>query len=53
MIMLLSSANNTGFAILLMIDEKSFMWMRNSNGPNSEPDGILAKSMSWLTQSNA
>jgi hypothetical protein len=25
MIMLLSSANNTGFAILLMIDEKSFM----------------------------
>ena len=35
MIMLVSSTNNTGFAILLMIDEKSFMWSDGQN--NSTP----------------
>jgi len=97
-IMLILSANNIGFAILLMVNEKSFMWMRNSNGPDTEPCGtprftcshledtllslisftetlwclfskydiinlftipeiplnyIFAKTMLWLTQSNA
>ena len=36
--MLVLSANNTGLAILLIIDEKSFI-QRKNYGPNTEPCG--------------
>ena len=38
-IMLVLSANNTGLAILLTIDENSFIWVRKNNGPNTEHCG--------------
>jgi hypothetical protein len=37
--MLVSSANRTGSAFFFMIADKSFMYKRNSVGPNTEPFG--------------
>ena len=37
--MLVSSANCIGLAYLLMVNERSFMHIRNSNGPHTEPCG--------------
>ena len=37
--MLISSANNIELANLLMVNERSFMYMRNINEPNTEPWG--------------
>jgi hypothetical protein len=37
--MLVSSANNIELATLLMVRERSLMYIRNSSGPNTEPCG--------------
>jgi len=37
--MLVSTANKTGIAFLFMTAGKSFMYKRNSVGPNTEPCG--------------
>jgi hypothetical protein len=39
--MLVLSANKTGIAFLFITAGKSFMYRRNSMGPNIEPCGIL------------
>jgi hypothetical protein len=36
---LVSSANSNELAILFRVKEKSFMYIRKSNGPNIEPRG--------------
>jgi len=38
-IMVVSSANSIGLANLLTLRERSFMYIRNSNGPSFEPCG--------------
>ena len=38
-IMVVSSANSIGLANLLTLRERSFMYIRNSNGPSIEPCG--------------
>ena len=47
-VMLVSLANSIGLAALFRITERSFMYIRNSSGPNTEPCGTPCSTGSQL-----